>query len=99
MQLKLTHEPVQILGERIIVVTACRLARLTETPAVVGDYTISRVEQDRELFLPRCTAQWITMDQYDRLTCTMILVVEINIPGILHPNIDEVLKPRCNTGQ
>jgi len=39
------------------------------------------------------------MDQYDRLTRTMILVVEINIPGILHPNIDEVLKPRCNTGQ
>ena len=36
------------------------------------------------------------MDQYDRLTRTMILVVEINIPGILHPNIDDWHKTRLS---
>ena len=36
------------------------------------------------------------MDQYDWLTRTMILVVEINIPGILHPNIDNWHKTRLS---
>ena len=72
----------QVFGERVIVVAHGRLARLTEPPAVVGDDTVTGIEQNWELFLPGGTTQWIAMDQYDWFTRTMILVKEINTPRV-----------------
>ena len=62
------------------------LAGLAEASAVVGDYMVACVEQDWELFLPASTAQWVSIDEYDRLAGTMVLVLEINTARILTTN-------------
>src|ERR1700680_4493635 len=71
-------ERFQIAGERVVVIADGRLAGAAKATAVVGDDTISIHEQVPLLPFPRVAIQRIAMDQNDRLTASVILVVDLD---------------------
>src|ERR1700721_2229534 len=80
------HELVQVLGEGVIVGTACWLTGLTESSAIIGNDTVTRSQKYCGLLLPGSAAQRITVDQDDRLTRAVVLLVEIDVAGVFLPD-------------
>src|SRR5437879_5184090 len=74
----MSHELVEVVRERIVVVAGGRLARLPKSSTIVRDYAETRVQQDGHLLLPRGSAQGVSVDQDDGLPHPMVLVVEID---------------------
>src|ERR1700736_1940492 len=70
---------VQVFGEGVVVVACCWLAGFAEPSAVIGDDAVSGAQKNRHLFLPRSTAQWISVNQDNRLTRAVVLIIEIDI--------------------
>src|SRR3984893_13731612 len=52
MQLEVRHYFVQVCGESVVVVTRGGLAGLSESPAVIGDDSVTCSKKHRDLFLP-----------------------------------------------
>ena len=73
---------VQILGECVVVVARCWLTGFAESSAVVGDDAVSCVQKNRDLFFPRSTAQWISVNQDNRLTRAVVFIVEIDVARV-----------------
>ena len=78
----------QVLGEGVVVVAGCWLAGLTESSAIIGDDTMASSQKHRDLLLPGSTAQWISVDKDNRLTCTVVLIVEIDVAGVFFFDIN-----------
>src|ERR1700691_2931014 len=81
-QFEVCHEFMQVLGEGVVVVAAGRLTRLAEAPAIVGNHTVTRGQQHRGLLLPGRTAQWISVDQDNRPTRAVVLIINFNVAGV-----------------
>src|SRR5690606_6004938 len=77
-QIKGLQQDVQVGCEGVVVVAGAYFRRLTEPATVVRDDPVPRSEQLGCLALPTVSVQRITVDQYDGLTRTKILVVELN---------------------
>src|SRR5579872_2465647 len=78
----------QIFRERVVVVSAGGLARFAEAASVVSNHTMTRVQQRRNLFFPRRTAQGISMNQNHRRAGTMIFIVEADGRRVFFSNFD-----------
>src|ERR1700735_1371841 len=76
------HELVQVLREGVIVVTGCLLRGLTESSAIISNDTVTRSQKHCGLLLPGSAAQRITVDQNDRLTRAVVLIIEIDVAGV-----------------
>src|SRR5579862_7265153 len=77
-QLQMADEFVQVFCKCVVVVAGRGLAGFAESPTIVSDDAISGVEQNRDLFFPGCTAEWISVNQYDGLTGSVIFIVEVD---------------------
>jgi hypothetical protein len=78
----------EIGGEGVVVVPDRRLAGLAETPPVVRDHPKTGGEQRPLLPLPSSPAQRKPVDEHDRLTGSVVLVVELDVNGVLAPDGD-----------
>ena len=87
MKVELGHQLVQVLGHGVVMVAQRRLARFAESPAVVRDDPITRAEQGGCLLLPGTATQWPTVDKHDRLTRSVVLIVEIDAPEFSLPTV------------
>lgn len=68
-----------------------RLARLPESAAVVGDDPVARLQQGRALLLPRVPIERVAVDEHDRLSLSVVLVIEIDVRAVLGPTVPTVL--------
>jgi len=82
---------VQVLGEGVVVVARGWLAGLAETSAVIGDDPVTCSQKDRDLLLPRSTAQRISVNKNNRVTRAMVLIIEIDVAGVFRTNRSEWL--------
>src|SRR6266404_6857600 len=73
---------VQVLGEGVVVVTDGWLAGFAESPPIISDDPVSCVQKNRHLFLPRRTAQRISVNQDQRLTRAMGFIIEIDVARV-----------------
>ncbi len=89
LEVELVEKLMKILTERIIVVASSGFAGLAEAPPGVCDYSITCVEEYRELLLPASPAQRVSVNQDDWFARSMIFIVEVNIPRVLFPNGDK----------
>jgi hypothetical protein len=80
------HQLVEVRGEGVEVVARRRLAGSSEAPAVVRDDSVTCSEQGPDLLLPGCAAQRPSMDQHDRPTRAVVLVVELDGLGVFLAN-------------
>lgn len=58
------------------------MAGFAEPSAVVGDDPITGLQQGGKLFLPRSTAQWVSVDQDNALPRAVIFVVKLDVTRI-----------------
>jgi hypothetical protein len=72
------HQRLQVGGEGVVVVAGHRLARLPEPASVIRDHTVSGIDQHPDLLVPRPAAEWVAVDQYDRRSRAMVLVVQLD---------------------
>jgi hypothetical protein len=72
------EQGVQIGGERVVVVADGRLAGAPEPTAVVPDHAVAGAQQRALLVLPRGAVQGVPVDQHDRLTAAVVLVVDLD---------------------
>jgi len=68
MQVEFREQLVEVRGEGVVVVADRRLAGLAEAATVVRDDAEARLEQRRDLLLPRAAAEREAVDQDDRLS-------------------------------
>jgi hypothetical protein len=73
---------VEVLCERVVVVAGGWLAGLAEAPAVIGNDSVTSIQEDRDLLLPRSTAQRVPVDENDRLARAMVFVVKVDVARI-----------------
>ena len=79
MQLELGDQLVKVLWERVVVVARGRLAGLAEASAVVGNDPVTRFQENGYLPLPGSNAQWVSVDQNNRLARAMVFVVKLYV--------------------
>ena len=79
MQLKLGDQLVKIFSERIVVVARGWLARLSEASAVVGNDSVTGVQEDGDLLLPGSTTQWVSVDENNRLARAVVFIVKLDV--------------------
>ena len=86
MELELRDDFVKILGKSVVAVARGRLAGFPESPTVIGDYAMTRGQKRGGLLLLGCAVQWIPVDQNDRSTRTVVLIIQIDIAGVFLPD-------------
>jgi len=82
VQLQLGDQFVKVLREGVVVVARGRLAGFAEASTVVGDDPVAGLQQDGKLFLPRSTAQWVSVDQDNGLPRAVVFVVKLDVARI-----------------
>src|SRR3954454_11675658 len=82
-QIELREQLVEVRGEGVVVVADRRLAGLAEAATVVRDDAEARLEQRRDLLLPRAAAEREAVDQDDRLSRADVLVMDGDGRGVL----------------
>src|SRR6516164_4331808 len=88
LELQMSDNLMQVFRKRVVVVARGRLARFPEPTPVVCDHAIPCLKQHWYLFLPRRTAEWIAMDQHDRLSGPMVFVVKMDRSGVFFSDIN-----------
>src|SRR5438874_1898190 len=68
----------EVRREGVVVVAGRGLARPPEAAAVVGDDAVPGLEQRRALLLPGVPVEGVAVDEDDRLTFAVVLVVEVD---------------------
>jgi hypothetical protein len=79
VRLELGNQLVKVLCKRVVVVAFGRLAGLAEASAVVGNDPVTCFQENGDLLLPRSTAQWVSVDQNNRLARAMVFIVKLNV--------------------
>src|SRR5471030_1931105 len=87
-KIELGHELVQVAREGVVIVTRHRLAGVAEASAIVRDDAATSLQQDRHLLLPGTAAERPAVDQDDRLTGTVVFVVEIDVAGVFRTDLN-----------
>src|SRR4051794_10877673 len=82
-QVELREQLVEVRGEGVVVVADRRLAGVAEAATVVRDDAEPRLEQRRDLLLPRAGAEREAVDQDDRLSRADVLVMDGDGRGVL----------------
>jgi hypothetical protein len=77
-QVEVVEKGVQVGGESVVVVATPRLRGIAETTAVIGDYPVASVDQGRDLVLPRSSAQGPAVDEHDRFSGAVVVVVDFD---------------------
>ena len=72
--------------EGVVVVADGRLAGAAEAATVVADHAVAAREQLALLALPRVPVQGIAVNQHDRITAPVILVVDLDRGSVLASN-------------
>src|SRR4029077_6937695 len=85
---ELVEQHLQVRGERVVVVAGRWPARVAEAAAVVGDDTMAGVEQHGELFVPGTAAQRVAVNQDDRLSRPVVLVMQLDVARVLLSDLD-----------
>jgi hypothetical protein len=70
------QERIQISREGVVVISGGRLAGLAEPATVVGDEPAAVIQQDPQLLVPGAAAERVAMDQDDRRSRAVVLVVQ-----------------------
>ncbi|MGA7623808.1 MAG: hypothetical protein WCA91_09525 [Candidatus Acidiferrales bacterium] len=83
----------QVLGKGVVVVVRGRLAGFAEPSAVICDDTVACAQQDQHLLFPRSAAQWISVNQHNRLTGAVVLVVEVDVVELSLPTVTYDMAP------
>jgi hypothetical protein len=83
------QDRVQVRGERVVVITGADLRRLPETATVVSDDPVPGREELARLTLPAVPVQRVAVDEDDRLTRPLVLVIQLDRRAVLIPNGDE----------
>ena len=78
----------KIFGEGVVVIAVCGLAGFSKAAAVVCDYAMPGIEKHGNLFFPRRAAQWISVNQDNRLTGAVIFIVEVKRSRVFSSDID-----------
>ena len=78
-QLEVVDQPMKIPCECVVIVACAWLAGLAETSAVVGNDPITGFQENGYLLLPGSTAQWVSVDQHNRLARPMVFVVKLDV--------------------
>src|SRR5690606_14620870 len=73
----------EVGGEGVVVVPACDFRRVAEPAAIVGDDSVAGGEQCAGLALPAVPIEGVPMDEYDRLTGSLIFVGELDGSAVL----------------
>jgi hypothetical protein len=87
-QVERLQQGVQVGGEGVVVVAGADLRRPAEPAPVVGDDAVAGGEQRGRLALPAVAVQRVPVDEDDRLTCALVLVVELDRGAVLGPDGD-----------
>src|SRR4029077_3059246 len=87
-QIEVLHQYLEIASKGVVVIPEGRLARLAKAAAVVSDHSISIGEELALLAFPRVAIEWIPMDQNDRATTTVVLVVDLDGGAVLSADRD-----------
>ena len=82
-QPEVVQQGVEVGGERVVVVPGRRLAGLAEPAPVVGDDPVPGGEQCPLLTFPGVPVQRVPVDQDDRLTLAVVLVVDLDVGVVL----------------
>src|SRR5690606_16956112 len=82
------EERVEVGGEGVVVVPGADLARRAEPATVVRDDAVPRVDELALLELPAVPVERVAVDEDDRLTGALVLVVELDVGGVLLPDGD-----------
>jgi hypothetical protein len=77
-EVQLVQQGLEVGGERVVVVTDRGLAGVPEPTAVVGDHTLTGIEEHGDLLLPGVAVEGIAVDQHHGLPRAMVLVVELD---------------------
>src|SRR6202035_2944308 len=77
-QLEVGNQLVKILCECVVVVADGRLAGLPEASTVISDDPVTCSEKYGRLPLPRRAAQWVSVNQNDRLSRAVVFVVKLD---------------------
>ncbi len=72
----------EVLCERVVVVACGWLAGFAEASAVIGDDSVTSIQEDGDLLLPRSTVQWVSVDENDRLARAMVFVVKVDVARV-----------------
>jgi hypothetical protein len=75
---RLLDQRVQICSEGVVVIPDGRLTRAAEAAPVVADHSVAGCEQVPLLAFPRVAVQRVAMDQHDRLSAAVVLVVDVD---------------------
>src|SRR5699024_4225017 len=65
-QVQLREDPVEVVGERVVVVPLVRLVAAAEPTTVVGDHPVPRVPQRRQLLAPCLPGERPAVDEHHR---------------------------------
>src|SRR5690606_24989173 len=76
------EERVEVGGEGVVVVPGADLARRAEPATVVRDDAVPRVDELALLELPAVPVERVAVDEDDRLTGALVLVVELDVGGV-----------------
>jgi hypothetical protein len=79
VQLELGEQLVKVFCERVVVVACGRLAGLAEASAVVGNDSVTSIQENGDLLPPRSTAQRVSVDENNRLAQAVVFVVKVDV--------------------
>src|SRR5215469_557487 len=88
LEFQVMHNMMQVLRKSVVVVSRRGLTGLPKSAPVVGDHAIARVEKRGDLFFPRRAAEGISVNQHDRLSGTVIFVIEMDGSGVLFSDLN-----------
>ena len=77
-QIQAAQQSIEIGRERIVVVPDAGLARSAEAAAVIRDHAMAGREQRGGLLFPRVTVQRPAMDEHDRRSGAVVLVIDLD---------------------
>src|SRR3984893_5873036 len=88
-QIQGAQQSIEIGRERIVVVPDGWLARSAEAAAIIRDHAMASGQERGGLLFPGVTVQRPTMDQHDRRTRAVILVIDLDGRGVFLSDLDD----------